>query len=111
MKKKLLTKEQMYHAGNTHNYYLIMEEYLNVMNFSVKERSEVKTSLLIKIEYAFAKNDKKVTKKLDKRMKELIKEIDARKKIMKEEEELADENFIAQLHNNLIKRDFITDTR
>jgi anti-sigma28 factor (negative regulator of flagellin synthesis) len=107
MKKKLLTKEQMYQAGTTHNYYLIMEEYLRIMPFTAKERSEVKTSLLLKIEYAFSKNDKKITKKLDKRMKELIKEIDARKKIMKEEEELADENFIAQLRQNIVKRDFI----
>jgi len=107
MKKKLLTKDQMIQAGTTHNYYLIMEEYLRVMPFTAKERDEVKTSLLIKIEYAFAKNDKKVTKKLDKRMNELIKEIDKRNKMIKEQEELTDENFMAMLHNNLLKRDYI----
>jgi hypothetical protein len=108
MKKKLLTKEQMYHAGKTHNYYLIMEEYLNVMNFSRKEREEVRTSLLLKIEYAFEKNDKKVTKKLDKRMNELVKTIDERNKQIKEEEEFDETAFIEKIQNNIKKREFFS---
>lgn len=108
MKKKLLTKDQMIRAGETHNWYIVVEEYLNVMPLNAREKSELRTSLMLKIEYAFAKNDKKVTKKLDKRMNELIKEIDKRNKMIKKDEELADENFVAMLQENILKRDFIS---
>lgn len=109
MKKKLLKKDDMIRAGVTHNHYLIMEEYLKVMPFTAKERQEVKTSLLVKIEYAFQKNDKKVTKKLDKRMNELIKEIDKRNKDMVKNEEFNEEEFIKQIKNEMIKRDTINE--
>jgi hypothetical protein len=75
-----LTNDEMICAGKAFNYYMIMDEYLKCMPFTQKERSEVKLALTIKIEYAFEKKD---FKKLDKRMKELIKEIDRRKIIQK----------------------------
>lgn len=105
MKKKLLTKDQMLHAGKFHNYYLIMEEYLKIMPFNEREKNELKTSLLVKIEYAFEKNDKKITKKLNKRMKELVKEIDNRKKNIEKEDDFNEEEFIKQIQNEIKKRD------
>ncbi len=102
MKKKLLSKKDMINAGKAYNYNLVMEEYLSIMPFTAKERSEVKLALTVKIEYAFAKND---YSHLDKRMKELIKEIDRRKKNIKKEE-IEDENqFYNDMKNIMIRRE------
>ena len=94
----------MLDAGRVFNYYTTMDEYLDVMPFNSKERSEVKLALTVKIEHAFAKDDKKVYKSLDKRMKELRKEIDKRKKQIKKVEDEVDDSFIASLNQKL--RDF-----
>lgn len=95
---KLLTKKDMLDAGKLHNWYTIMNDYLDVMPFSSKERSEVKLALTIKIEYAFEKGDKKSIKTLDKRMKELRKETKRRKKIDTKSEEFNEEHFIEQMN-------------
>lgn len=94
MKKKLLTKDEILLAGKTFNYYMIMDEYLNCMPWTQSERAQVKLALTTKIEYAFAKKD---FKKLDKRMKQLIKEIDRRKKLQ-ESQEIEDEQ---QFYHNM----------
>ena len=92
----------MINAGKAFNYYLVMDEYLNVMPFTAKERSEVKLALTVKIEYAFKKGD---FKHIDKRMKELIKEIDRRKNNIKKEE-IEDENqFFNDMKNIMIRRE------
>lgn len=91
----------MYKAGKIYNYYTIMDEYLDVMPFNSKERSEVKVALTTKIEYAYAKDDKKTYKVLDKRMKELIKEIDKRKANIKKIEDFVEDHYISDLNFKL----------
>ena len=54
------------------NYYTIMNEYLEVMNFSPREQQEVKKSITDKIDY----------KHINKRMKSYIKEIEKRYKLL-----------------------------
>lgn len=61
------------------NYYTIMNEYLEVMNFSPRERQEVRKSITDKIDYAIEKND---YKHINKRMKSYIKEIEKRYKLL-----------------------------
>jgi hypothetical protein len=98
---KLLTKKQMLDAGRVFNYYSTMDEYLDIMPFNSKERSEVKLALTTKIEYAFARDDKATYKVLDKRMKELRKEIKKRKKNIKKVEDMVDQNFIKSINMKL----------
>ena len=58
------------------NYYLIIEHYLNVMNFTERERNEVKISLLAKVKYFMDTGRNK--KELENRIAELIEEIEIR---------------------------------
>ena len=102
MKKKLLTKDEILLAGKAFNYYTIMDEYLSVMPFTQKERSEVKLALTTKIEYALAKQD---FKPLDKRMKQLMKEIDRRKKLQKKEEIIDEDEFFREVKSVMFRRD------
>jgi len=102
MKKKLLSKDEIMAAGKTFNYYLIMEEYLDCMPWTQAERSQVKLALTTKIEYAFAKKD---FKKIDKRMKELIKEIDRRKKAQVQMEEEEEKQFYCDIKNTMFRRE------
>ena len=97
----LLTKKQMLDAGRVFNYYQTMDEYLYIMPFNSKERSEVKLALTTKIEFAFSRDDKKTYKVLDKRMKELRKEIDKRKKNIKKVEDFVEQNFIKSYNEKL----------
>ena len=98
---KLLTKKDMLDAGRVYNYYTTMDEYLDIMSFNSKERSEVRVALTTKIEYAFSRNDKETYKVLDKRMKQLRKEIDKRKKQIKKVEEDVADNMIRRLNAKL----------
>lgn len=102
MKKKLLTKDEILLAGKTFNYYMIMEEYLACMTWTQSERSEVRLALTTKIEYAFAKKD---FKKLDKRMKQLIKEIDQRKKIQQSQEIEDEQQFFHDMKDIMLRRE------
>ncbi len=102
MKKQLLTKKDMINAGKAYNHYLVMDQYLEIMPFTAREKSEIKLSLTTKIEFAFAKGD---FSHIDKRMKELIKEIDRRKEKIKKEE-IEDENqFYNDMKNIMIRRE------
>ena len=102
MKKLLLSKKEMINAGKAFNYHLVMDEYLNIMPFTAKERSEVKLALTVKIEYAFEKGD---FKHIDKRMKELIKEIDRRKNNIKKEEIIDENQFFNDMKNIMTRRE------
>lgn len=102
MKKKLLTKKEMINAGKAYNYYLVMDEYLAIMPFTATERNETKLALTTKIEYAFSKGD---FSHLDKRMKELIKEIDRRKNNIKKEEIENENQFFNDIKNIMTRRE------
>ena len=98
----MLSKDEILLAGRVFNYYTIMEEYLKVMPFTAKERSEVKLALTTKIEYALHKKD---TKKLDKRMKELMKEVDRRTKKINTLDDEEEEEFFNEISQVMFKRD------
>lgn len=88
-----LSKSDIKKAGRVFNYYQVVDEYLDVMAFTGKERAEVKLALTIKIEYAFHKDDKKIYKALDKRFDELKKIIKTKRKKEKEVEDMQQEVF------------------
>jgi hypothetical protein len=101
---KLLTKKEMLQAGRVYNYYQVMEEYLDILPLNSRERSELKLSLTTKIEFAFARDDKKTYKALDKKMKMMTKEIKRRQKEIKKVDQMVDENFINTINSSLRKK-------
>ena len=100
---KLLTKEDMLKAGKVFNYYQVMNDYLDILPLNSRERSELKLSLTTKIEFAYARDDKKTYKALDKKMKMMTKEIKRRQKEIKKVDQMVDENFISTINASLRK--------
>ncbi len=100
---KLLTKDQMLKAGKVFNYYQVAEEYLDILPLNSRERAELRVSLTTKIEFAYARDDKKTYKALDKKMKMMTKEINRRKAEMKKIDKLVDDNYIGNINSMLRK--------
>lgn len=101
---KLLSKDDMLKAGRVYNYYQVMSEYLDILPLNSRERSELKLSLTTKIEFAFARDDKKTYKALDKKMKMMTKEIKRRQKEIEKVDQMVDENFINTINSSLRKK-------